>query len=102
VVRLESTFAVVEHSAEPSDELRRQAALHALAVLDTEPEEEFDRVARLAQRLVDVPSAIVSFMDYGRQWYKARVGVDAPEARRSETFCTHVIDDEQRQPRPAV
>ena len=75
------------------DELRRQAALYALALLDTEPEEEFDRIARLAQRLLQVPSAVVSFMDHDRQWYKAKVGVDASEAARSDTFCTHVIDD---------
>lgn len=74
------------------DELRRQAALYSLALLDTEPEEEFDRIARLAQRLLTVSSALVSFMDHDRQWYKARVGVDTTEAARSETFCTHVID----------
>jgi diguanylate cyclase (GGDEF)-like protein len=82
-------------SPEPPDELARQAALYALGVLDTAPEEEFDRIARLAQRLLGVSSAIVSFMDYDRQWYKARVGVDATEAARPETFCTHVIADGQ-------
>ena len=76
-----------------ADELRRQAALYALALLDTEPEEEFDRIARLAQRPLGVTSAVVSFMDHDRQWYKARVGVDAAEAERSTTFCQHVIAD---------
>ena len=76
-------------------ELRRQAALYSLAVLDTDPDEEFDRIARLAQRLLTVSSALVSFMDHDRQWYKARVGVDPTEADRSETFCTHVIDSGQ-------
>ena len=74
-------------------ELRRQAALYSLALLDTEPEAEFDRIARLAQRLLLAPAALVSFMDHDRQWYKARVGVDTEEAARSETFCTHVIDE---------
>lgn len=76
-----------------AEELSRQAALYSLALLDTEPEEEFDRVARLAQRLLATASAVVSFMDHDRQWYKARAGVDAAEAQRSETFCTHVIAD---------
>ena len=75
------------------DELHRQAALYALGLLDTEQEEEFDRIARLAQRLLSVPSALVSFMDHDRQWYKARVGVEAEEVERSETFCTHVVAD---------
>jgi diguanylate cyclase (GGDEF)-like protein len=81
--------------AEPGehDELRRQAALYSLALLDTEPEEEFDRIARLAQRLLAVPGALVSFMDHDRQWYQSRVGVDEAQAVRSESFCTHVIDD---------
>jgi diguanylate cyclase (GGDEF)-like protein len=76
-------------------ELRRQAALYALGVLDTEPEKEFDRVARLAKRLLSVPSALVSFMDHDRQWYKAREGVDTTEVDRSLTFCTHVVADRQ-------
>lgn len=80
-------------AAGPPDELRRQASLYTLSLLDTEPEEEFDRIARLAQRLLAVPSALVSFMDADRQWYKARVGVSATEAERSTTFCTHVIDE---------
>lgn len=69
--------------------------MHALALLDTEPEEEFDRVARLARRLLSVPSSLVSFMDHDRQWYKARVGVDTTQVARSETFCAHVIADGQ-------
>ena len=78
---------------QPGDELHRQAALYALGLLDTEQEEEFDRIARLAQRLLSVPSALVSFMDHDRQWYKARVGVEANEVERSTTFCTHVVAD---------
>jgi diguanylate cyclase (GGDEF)-like protein len=82
----------MEAAGDATYELRRQAALYALALLDTEPEEEFERVARLAQRLLGVPSAIVSFMDHDRQWYKARVGVEATEAPRPLTFCRFVID----------
>lgn len=81
----------VEDEACEARELRRQRALYALSLLDTAPEEEFDRVARLAKRLLLTPSSLVSFMDHDRQWYKARVGVDTTEAARSETFCTHVI-----------
>ena len=77
----------------PPAELKRQAALYALSMLDSEPEEEFDRIARLAQRLLMTTSAVVSFMDHDRQWYKARAGVETKEAERSTTFCTHVIQD---------
>lgn len=81
----------VEELPDGARELRRQAALYSLSLLDTDPEEEFDRVARLAKLLLSVPSSLVSFMDHDRQWYKARVGVDTTQAARAETFCTHVI-----------
>ena len=82
---------MAESCASPT-ELKRQAALYSLSMLDSEPEEEFDRIARLAQRLLATASAVVSFMDHDRQWYKARAGVENTEADRSTTFCTHVID----------
>lgn len=82
---------ITEASGGQVGELRRQAALYTLSMLDTEPEEEFDRIARLAQRLLATTSAVVSFMDHDRQWYKARAGVTTTQAERSTTFCTHTI-----------
>jgi PAS domain S-box-containing protein len=72
----------------------RLAALHRLDVLDTEPEEAFDRVARLAQRLFAAPVALVSFIDRDRQWLKSRIGVDFREAARELAICDHTIRGE--------
>ncbi len=47
----------------PADDARRVRALHALGVLDTAPEERFDRVTRLARRMFQVPIALVSLVD---------------------------------------
>jgi diguanylate cyclase (GGDEF)-like protein len=78
----------------PPDEGERRAALAALDVLDTPPEERFDRYTRLARRLFDVPVALVSLVDTDRQWFKSRQGLDATETPRDVSFCGHAILDD--------
>lgn len=75
----------------PENELARLAALHALGVLDTLPEERFDRFTRMARRLFGVSTALVSLVDSDRQWFKSRVGLDATETPRDISFCGHVV-----------
>ncbi len=78
----------------PIDEENRLAALHALNILDTPPEERFDRLTRLARRLLGVPIAVVSLVDSNRQWFKSCQGLDARETPRSISFCGHAILDD--------
>ena len=73
------------------DEALRLAALADLAVLDTEDEERFDRLTRLASRILQVPIALVSLIDADRQWLKSRVGIDTRETSRDLSFCGHAI-----------
>lgn len=75
----------------PEDEGARLDALHALEVLDTPPEERFDRVTRIAAALFDVPMALVSLVDAERQWFKSHHGLDATETPREMAFCGHAI-----------
>ncbi len=75
----------------PVDDEKRVAILHALNILDTIPEERFDRVTRLAQKLLNVPIVLVSLVDRDRQWFKSRQGLDAPETPRDVSFCGHAI-----------
>jgi len=75
----------------PCDEAERLAALHACAILDTEPEESFDDIARLAAYVCGTPIALVSLVDASRLWFKAKVGFDASELPRASTFCTQAI-----------
>jgi signal transduction histidine kinase/DNA-binding response OmpR family regulator len=77
--------------ASPDNELERLRALHGLDVLDTPPEERFDRVTRLAARLFGVPIALVSLVDRHRQWFKSRQGLDVCETPRDVSFCGHAI-----------
>jgi diguanylate cyclase (GGDEF)-like protein len=73
------------------DETERLAAVERYDILDTPREEIFDRITRLACRLLKVPMAALSAIDGHRQWYKAAEGIGASEAPRCETFCTHTL-----------
>jgi GAF domain-containing protein len=76
---------------ELSYENARLAALSRLHIMDTEPEEAFDRVARLAGRLLHAPMAAISLIDRDRQWFKARVGFTLESTPRAYAFCDHVL-----------
>jgi diguanylate cyclase (GGDEF)-like protein len=75
----------------PLDESRRVTTLRALKILDTSPEERFDRVTRLARRVFEVPIALVSLVDEERQWFKSSVGLNASQTPRDISFCGHTI-----------
>lgn len=79
----------------PPDEAARLSDLKALEILDTPPEERFDRITRIAQRALDVPIALVSLIDDDRQWFKSRAGLDAEETPREQAFCAHTILQEE-------
>jgi diguanylate cyclase (GGDEF)-like protein/PAS domain S-box-containing protein len=75
----------------PRDEDARLATLQAYGILDTEPEERFDRLVRLVATLLDVPMATLTLVDRDRQWFKARIGVHRLETPRAVAFCAHAI-----------
>lgn len=75
----------------PPDEAARLQALRATELLDSEPEERFDRLTRLAQQCLGVPVALVSLVDESRQWFKSRPGLDVCETPREISFCGHAI-----------
>lgn len=73
------------------DEAGRLAALAEYDILDTAPEQPFERIVRLVRMLLDVPMATVTFVDSDRQWFKARRGVEVCETSRSIAICDHAI-----------
>lgn len=75
----------------PPDERTRLETLRALNLLDTAPEERFDRLTRLARRMFGVPISLVSLVDSDRQWFKSIQGLDATETPREISFCGHAI-----------
>ena len=75
----------------PENELARLTALRERAILDTLPEERFDRITRIAQRIFGTQIAVVSLVDAERQWFKSKQGLDACETGRDISFCGHAI-----------
>ena len=75
----------------PHDEKTRLETLRSLKLLDTSPEERFDRLTRLAKRMFGVPISLVSLVDADRQWFKSKQGLDADETPRDISFCGHAI-----------
>lgn len=75
----------------PADEPDRLQALRQLLILDTPPEERFDRLTAFAAEEFGVPTALLSLIDEDRQWFKSRVGMDPCETPRRISFCGHAI-----------
>ncbi len=78
----------------PDNESQRLETLRSLNILDSQPEERFDRLTRLAMHVFDVPVALVSLVDTDRQWFKSRQGLEATETPRDISFCGHAITGE--------
>lgn len=79
----------------PLDETVRLFSLHSLRILDSAPEERFDRVTRMAKRVFEVDICLVSLVDSDRQWFKSKQGLDACQTPREVSFCGHAILREQ-------
>ncbi len=75
----------------PKNEAERVASLSQLHILDTLPEERFDRITRLAQTIFQIPIALITFVDEDRQWFKSRQGLDLSETSRTMSFYAHTI-----------
>jgi len=77
------------------EEARNQRRLDALRdydILDTPPEEAFDRLTRLAADLFEAEVAFAAFLDTDRQWFKSSVGLDQTESSLAASFCTYTIE----------
>ncbi len=78
----------------PVNEAERLAALRDLRILDTDAEERFDRIVRLAVAHFGMPVARISFVDEERTWFKARIGMSVTQAPRRISVCSHAIMDD--------
>lgn len=78
-----------------SREERRIAELAAYRILDSGPDERFDRIASLATRILDMPFGLISMVDRDRQWWKARIGFpDVPTEPRL-SFTRHASQSDE-------
>jgi PAS domain S-box-containing protein len=77
--------------AAPASEEARLASLSRYEILDTPPEEAFDRITQLASTIFSVPIVLITLVDRDRQWFKSCYGLDTRETDRSLSFCAHAI-----------
>ncbi len=83
------TTAIPELARQPE----RLAALHNLGILDTEPEPRFDRITSLVADVLQMPVALISFVDSDRQWFKSVCGIEDKETDISESICAHALNE---------
>lgn len=82
---------LLERDAGEDVEARRLAVLQSYNILDTPPEAQFDRIARLASAILGTPMAAVTLVDRDRQWFKAEVGLGFTETPRQDSMCAHTM-----------
>ncbi len=75
----------------PENERARLETLRQYEILDTDPEESFNDLTRLAAYICNTPIALISLIDENRQWFKSRVGISEKETSRDVSFCAHAI-----------
>jgi type IV pilus assembly protein PilB len=79
----------------PQDEAERLVEFRLSAAVDSDPEERFDKISRMAQRVFNAPFAGISFVEDERQWFKSKVGLPIPDSARDLSFCGHAITSDQ-------
>ncbi|MES2719615.1 MAG: GAF domain-containing sensor histidine kinase [Pseudomonadota bacterium] len=95
-----NTATSQHHQGSAIENPARLAELHATGLLDSPPEESFDRFTRLASALIGIPLTLVTLVDRDRQFFKSQVGLDDELAAVRETplersFCKHVVESGQ-------
>ena len=73
------------------DEPARLEALARYDILDSEPEAEYDDLVRLAAHVCGAPTALMSFVDADRQWFKAMTGLPDRQHERRFSFCAYTM-----------
>ncbi|CAN5875462.1 hypothetical protein BH11PSE13_BH11PSE13_13290 [soil metagenome] len=78
-------------TARSADELARLAELKRLVIMDTDEEQAYDDITRMAASICGTPVALITLVDENRQWFKSRMGLQVSETPRESAFCAHAI-----------
>lgn len=76
-------------------EQKRLESLDSLKILDTLPEESYDRLVHLAVELLNIPICYIAFLDKKRQWFKSKHGMDMEQTPRNISFCNETIKNSE-------
>lgn len=77
----------------PDNELKRLETLFKLKIIDTDDEEVYNVITKLAASIMEAPIAMMTFIDEDTSYVKARFGTEAKSGPREPSFCTHTILD---------
>lgn len=77
-----------------SDEQQRNWSLYDLSILGTPSEALYDKVARTAKNVFDLPTVFISLVDIRWQWFKSKIGFEVCEISRDVSFCAYAICQE--------
>jgi len=75
----------------PDNEAERIAALRSAMCAYVPREDRFDRITRMAQRLLNVPIVLISIIEDDVQWFRSAQGLEVAETTRDISFCGHAI-----------
>jgi len=79
----------------PANETLRLRSLQEYRILDTDPEDAYDDLVKLAAYICGTPISTVTLVDAERQWFKARVGFTHNGDPRDQSICAHAIMDDE-------
>lgn len=91
VARVLDVQALAPHHENLTHEPARQHALDRMHILDSEPEQRFDRIVASARNLFGVTGACITFIDHDRQWTKAAIGMGTFDSPRGSALCDSTI-----------
>lgn len=84
----------LDRSLDAEADRDRLQRLSEYNIIGTDPEREFDDIARLAADALGAPVALISIAEAERHWFKARIGTEIREVPRALSFCDYAMNQE--------
>ena len=93
-IKQQITGTYMATSLSSVDDEKRVRELTALKLLEIDSDPEFDSLTQLASDICDAPVSLISIIDQDRLWFKSRFGFSDPQAPRTHSFCSQVLEDD--------